>query len=322
MTLEVKMTLTFIDLFAGMGGIRLAFEAMGAECVFSSEWDAHAQQIYQANFGEVPYGDITQIASQDIPHHDILLGGFPCQPFSIIGDKLGFADTRGTLFFEIERILRDKQPQAFLLENVKQLVTHDDSRTFGVILNKLQLLGYTVYWRILNALHFGLPQKRERVFIVGFKQSYHFQFPTWAGKSKTLDDILEDDATVDKCYIASAEIQRKRQESTQHKDRFYPSVWHENKGANISILPYSCALRAGASFNYLLVNGQRRLTPREMLRLQGFPESYQIFGNEGQIRRLLGNSVAVPVVEAVAKAMVDTLKNKMPLETVQQLTLF
>jgi hypothetical protein len=149
MMLEVKMTLTFIDLFAGMGGIRLAFESVGAQCVFSSEWDDHAQRIYQANFGEVPYGDITQIDSRDIPNHDILLGGFPCQPFSIIGEKLGFADTRGTLFFEIERILHDKQPQAFLLENVKQLVTHDDGRTFGVILNTLQVLGYTVYWRIL-----------------------------------------------------------------------------------------------------------------------------------------------------------------------------
>ena len=159
---------TFIDLFAGIGGIRIPFEELGGTCVFSSEWDKNAQKTYFANFGEVTAGDITKISELDIPDHDILLAGFPCQSFSIMGKQLGFADTRGTLFFDIERILRAKRPSAFLLENVKQLTTHDKGRTLGVILSKLEQLGYHVHWKVLNALDFGLPQKRERIFIVGF----------------------------------------------------------------------------------------------------------------------------------------------------------
>lgn len=170
-------TLTFIDLFAGIGGIRIPFDEMCHKCVFSSEWDKHAQEMYEANFGERPKGDITKIPSEEIPEHDILLAGFPCQPFSIIGNGKGFADTRGTLFFEIERILRDKQPTAFLLENVKQLTSHDNGRTFKVILSKLEGLGYYTHWKVLNALDYGLPQKRERIIIVDFKKNYPFKFP-------------------------------------------------------------------------------------------------------------------------------------------------
>src|SRR5581483_3232266 len=155
----------FIDLFAGIGGIRIAFERAGARCVFSSEWDGPCQDVYEANFGERPAGDIAAVPSADIPSHDILAGGFPCQAFSIIGDRMGFADTRGTLFFEIERILRDKRPRAFLLENVKQLVTHDRGRTFRTILGKLKALGYHTHWTVLNGLDFGVPQKRERTII-------------------------------------------------------------------------------------------------------------------------------------------------------------
>lgn len=300
---------TFIDLFAGIGGIRLAFEKAGTECVFASEWDAHAQAVYEANFGHRPDGDISQIAATDIPEHDILTAGFPCQPFSIIGDKLGFADTRGTLFFEIERILQAKRPRAFLLENVKQLATHDKKRTMRVILDRLQKLGYHTHWTILNALNFGLPQKRERVFIVGFLENYAFAFPsthTPARQPKTLADILETDA--DENWLASDYIRAKRQDAVKHKDVFYPSIWHENKGGNVSVLPYSCALRAGASYSYLLVNGERRLTPREQLRLQGFPEWFEIHGTESQIRGRTGNSVPVAVVEAIAQNMVAAMQ--------------
>ena len=154
----------FIDLFAGIGGIRIPYEKLGGTCVFSSEWDKHAQQTYAYNFGEIPAGDITKIDATEIPDHDILLAGFPCQPFSIIGDKQGFEDTRGTLFFDIARILKQKQPSAFLLENVKQLLTHDKGQTFAVIQAQLSRLGYTTYHKVLNALDFGLPQKRERIF--------------------------------------------------------------------------------------------------------------------------------------------------------------
>jgi len=161
--------LTFIDLFAGIGGIRLGLERAGCICKFSSEWDEEAAQTYEAYFHERPAGDITKVDSSQIPDHDILAGGFPCQAFSIMGDMKGFGDTRGTLFFEIERILRDKSPRAFLLENVRNLVSHDRGRTFKVILGRLRDLGYSVHWKILNALDFNLPQKRERVIIVGSK---------------------------------------------------------------------------------------------------------------------------------------------------------
>ena len=302
------MTLKTIDLFAGIGGIRLGFEEFGCQNVFTSEWDQDAQKMYEANFGEKPRGDITQIAPADIPNHDILLAGFPCQPFSIIGSMQGFADTRGTLFFNIEEILRIKQPYAFLLENVKQLRTHDSGRTFNTILEKLEKLGYFVHHAILNALDFDLPQKRERIIIVGFKENIQFKFPQPKGLYKSLAEILESEQEIDKKLFASQNIIDKRQNRLKVIP-FYPSIWHENKGGNISVLPFSCALRAGGSYNYLLVNGKRRLSSREMLRLQGFPEDFKIVVSYAAMRKLTGNSVAVPVIKAVAKEMMAAINN-------------
>lgn len=302
---------TFIDLFAGIGGIRIPFERLGGQCVFSSEWDKFAQQTYAANFNEHPHGDICEIHTDDIPDHDILLGGFPCQAFSIMGKSLGFADTRGTLFFEIERILKAKRPKAFLLENVKQLKGHDKGRTLQVILSKLDGLGYKVKYDVLNALDFGLPQKRERIIIVGFlDHTIEFEFPKGSDKKLTLSDILEPDETVDKKYFASDEIIKNRLEKVKGKEIIIPSIWHENKAGDIGINEFSCALRAGASYNYLLVNGVRRLTPRELLRLQGFPKDFKIVVSDQQIRKQTGNSVAVPVIEAVAKEMLCHLNKK------------
>jgi len=302
------MKLRTIDLFAGIGGIRLGFAAFGCENVFTSEIDRDAQAMYQANFGEQPWGDITQINPADIPDHDILLAGFPCQPFSIIGSMQGFADTRGTLFFNIEEILKTKQPYAFLLENVKQLYTHDRGRTLRIILDKLQALGYFIHHKILNALDFDLPQKRERVIIVGFRENLEFNFPQPQKLSKTLEEILEPELEINPQLFASPDIINKRQSRLKTKP-FYPSIWHENKSGNISVLPFSCALRSSASYNYLLVNGQRRLSPREMLRLQGFPEDFQIVGSYGAMRKLTGNSVAVTVIEAVAKEMLLSINS-------------
>lgn len=309
-----------IDLFAGIGGIRLGFEHFGCENVFTSEWDKDAQTMYEANFGEKPFGDITQIAPQDIPDHDILLAGFPCQPFSIIGNMQGFADTRGTLFFNIEEILRVKQPYCFMLENVKQLRTHDSGRTFKTILQKLKDLGYYTHHTVLNALDFGLPQKRERTVIVGFRENIAFKFPRKTGEYKPLSDLLEDDALVDKKLFASKDIFEKRQAKIKGEP-FYPSVWHENKGGNISILPFSCALRAGGSYNYLLVNGNRRLSSRELLRLQGFPEDFKIVVGYGAMRKLTGNSVAVPVFKAVAEEIVKAINSQNIHPTYKQLSL-
>ena len=303
---------TFIDLFAGIGGIRIPFDEMNYHCVFSSEWDAKACQTYFANFGTVPFGDITKIPAQKIPKHDVLLAGFPCQAFSIMGKMQGFADTRGTMFFEIERILKYHQTPYILLENVKQLVGHDGGRTFKIILEHLDKLGYHVKWQVLNALDFGLPQKRERVIIVGFLDktdcdSFSFDIPHTA---YNLADILEPDTDVDPTLFASYHITAKRQEMTTGKKLFYPSIWHENKAGNISVLDYSCALRTGASYNYLLVNGVRRPSSRELLRLQGFPEKFRIVVSHQDIRRQTGNSVAVPMIRMVANKINEIIKNK------------
>ena len=293
----------FIDLFCGIGGFRYAakdaFDSLGlkGECVFSSDIDKYAQQSYEANFGEKPYGDIKKIDAADIPDFDILFGGFPCQAFSICGLQKGFEDnTRGTLFFDIARIIKEKQPQAFVLENVKSLASHDNGNTLKTILDVLRdELGYHVDHHLLNALDFGLPQKRERIIIIGSKNPFVMNWDFNVETKKTLNDILEKE--VDKKHFASPEIVSKRK--SMHTAKEYPSIWHENKSGNISSYPYSCALRAGASYNYLLVNGERRLTPREMLRLQGFPDSFKIVVSDCQTRKQAGNAIPVDMVSKV-----------------------
>lgn len=320
---NIKTTpmIRFIDLFAGIGGIRIPFDELGYKCVFSSEWDKAAADTYEANFGERPAGDITKIASEDIPPHDLLLAGFPCQAFSIMGKMQGFKDTRGTMFFEIARILEHHRPRAILLENVKQLTTHDKGRTFAVITETLAELGYHIKWRVLNALDFGLPQKRERIIIVGFRErkdceAFNFYFPK---HGYSLADVLENDNEVDKSLFASEMIRQKRKERTAGKRIFYPSVWHENKSGNVSVLDHACALRTGASYNYLLINGVRRPSSRELLRLQGFPDSFKIVVSHSEIRRQTGNSVAVPMIRAIAQKMnkIINARNETPAITRQ-----
>ena len=300
----------FIDLFAGIGGIRLPFDELGYQCVFSSEWDKAASDTYEANFKERPFGDITKIAESKIPSHDLLLAGFPCQAFSIMGKREGFADTRGTMFFEIARILEYHQPKVIFLENVKQLVSHDKGRTFSVILSILSELGYFVKWKVLNALDFGLPQKRERVVIIGFRDKKHidrFDFD-FCKTPYSLTSILEKDEDVDESLFASPYILEKRKLAVKGKNIFFPSVWHENKSGNISILNYACALRTGASYNYLLVNGRRRPSSRELLRLQGFPDDFKIVVSHNEIRRQTGNSVAVPMIRVIAQKIDNILR--------------
>lgn len=293
----------FIDLFCGIGGFRFAIEQAAVElgipvkCKFSSDIDEDCQKAYEANFREKPIGDITAINADDIPDHDILLGGFPCQPFSIIGHRHGFKDTRGTLFFDIARIIEAKKPTAFLLENVKLLAGHNNGKTLKRIVQALRDLGYYVDFRVLNALNFGLPQKRERIFIIGFKRPCSFDWPEGGVSMTPLQEILEDN--VSEQYYASEHIRKNRLK--KHKPTKETTIWHENKAGHISAYPYSCALRAGASYNYLLVNGERRLTPREMLRLQGFPDSFNIVCNYSQTRKQAGNSLPVPVAKSVLR---------------------
>lgn len=296
---------TFIDLFAGIGGFHAAADSLGGTCVFASEIDKEAQKAYCENYGLIPLGDITKIDAKKIPEHDILFAGFPCQPFSIIGSQRGFDDTRGTLFFDIARILKEKKPKAFVLENVKQLSTHDKGKTLSVILNTLEGLGYKTYWKVLNALDYGLPQKRERTIIVGFlDRDIVFNFPCPIPR-KSLQDVLQFDDEVDQKHFVSDAIKSKRLAS--HTSKYDLAIWHENKSGNISSYPYSCALRAGASYNYLLVNGVRRLTPREMLRLQGFSDSFKIVCSDSQTRKQAGNAVPIPMIKEVLKEVLSVL---------------
>ena len=299
----------FIDLFAGIGGIRLGFESVGGHCVFSSEFDEDACKTYEANFGEHPSGDITKIEAQDIPDFDILLGGFPCQAFSIIGKKEGFSnETCGTLFFDIERILKEKRPPAFMLENVRNLTAHDGGNTFRIIKEHLENLGYHVYAKVLNALDYGIPQKRERIIIVGFLDDVKFVFPDPVPdeKRQKLTDILEQD--VDKKYYVRDAIRESRLERLKDKNYPKPYISHENMAGSITPHPYSSALRAGASANYILINDERRPTEREMLRIQGFPDTYKVVVSYGKVKKQCGNSVAVPVIKAVARQMMVALK--------------
>jgi DNA (cytosine-5)-methyltransferase 1 len=302
--------LRFIDLFCGIGGFRFAVQSAAAraglstECVFSSDIDPHCGKAYKANFGEELVGDITKVSADQIPDHDLLLAGFPCQPFSIIGKMRGFEDTRGTLFFDIARILETKRPATFVLENVKLLAGHNGGRTLSRILETLAGLGYKVEHRILNALNFGLPQKRERIWIVGHRiENGKINWPVGGVKMKPLSAILE--KNVPGKFFASDHIKNRRH--AVMKPSATPTIWHENKAGHISSYPYSCALRAGASYNYLLVDGVRRLTPREMLRLQGFPEKFKIACTDSETRKQAGNSLPVNVAEAVITGLFSGL---------------
>lgn len=303
------MHIRYVDLFCGIGGMRLGVESalanrrVNGKCVFSCDIDENARRAYHANFGETPEGDITQIPAEFIPDHDLLLAGFPCQPFSIIGSSKGFEDARGTLFFDIARILERKRPAAFILENVKRLAGHDNGRTLSRILETLDALEYKHTHRILNALDFGLPQKRERIFIVGFAGDVNFHWPLSPVPMRSLSEILEEN--VPQRYYASQLIREKRAQYCDSSNE--PLIWHENKSGHVSSHPYSCALRAGASYNYLLVNGERRLTPRELLRLQGFPDSFKIVCSDFQTRKQAGNSVPAPIIQAITERLLDAV---------------
>ena len=305
-----KVKLKFIDLFCGIGGFRIAAKnvfkkhQISNQCVLSCDIDQPARNSYFANFGENPKGDIKQIPSEDIPEHDLLFAGFPCQPFSIIVRGNVFEDARGTLFFEILRILEAKRPYAFILENVKRLVGHNEGKTLQRILNSLFKLGYWVDYKVLNALDFGLPQKRERVFIIGLMEPPSKNiFPKGDKKPLPLSQVLEQ--SVSPKYYVSENVRTKR--FKKHKPKVYPSIWHENKSGNITSYPYSCALRSGASHNYLLVDGQRRLTPREFLRLQGFPDWFQIVVSDSQIKKQTGNTIPIPVVESLIEKILPNI---------------
>lgn len=303
-----------IDLFAGIGGIRLGFELAfkKVQCVFSSEIDGHAITTYKANFNcSNIHGDITKISEDLIPDHDILLAGFPCQPFSQAGKKKGFLDARGGLFFDINRILHKKKPSAFLLENVKQLKGHDSGRTLDVMLQHLNSIGYNnLYYTVLNGKDFGLPQNRERIYIVGFlNDNVEFTFPRNQNIKTCLGDIL--DEKVDSKYTISDKLwagHRRRKQSHKAKGNGFGYTLF-NKQSEYSNTISARYYKDGSEILIEQKCGQnpRKLTPREAARLQGFPESYKIPVSDVQAYIQFGNSVCVPVIAAIAANIKQSL---------------
>lgn len=305
--------LNFIDLFAGIGGIRLGFEnAFNKQlsCVFTSEIDKFAIQTYKANFNEVPSGDITQIKESSVPKHDILLAGFPCQAFSIAGLKKGFEDTRGTLFFDIARIVDYHKPQILFLENVKGLLNHDKGKTFETIKKTLNNLGYKVYQQILNAKNFGVPQNRERVYIVCFlNHEISFKFPSPPNHLVEVGDIL--DEVVDSKYTISDRLwaghQRRKLEHKLKGNGFGYSLFNED-----SLYTSTLSARYYKDGSEILIEQKnknpRKLTPREAGRLQGFSDNFKIVVSDAQAYKQFGNSVAVSVIEVIAKNIFQALK--------------
>lgn len=306
---HTKSKFKVIDLFAGIGGIRLGFELVGGESVFSSEWDSSAQKTYQVNFGEIPYGDITKIDPEEIPAFDVLLAGFPCQPFSQAGFKRGFADTRGTLFFNVARIINYHRPKVVFLENVKRLKTHDGGNTFEVIKGTLEEMGYEVHAQVLNAKNFGVPQNRERIYIIGFLGKTNFEFPQGIIAKKILGEILE--KKIDPKYTISDKLwaghQRRKKEHIEKGNGFGYSMFNKKSEYTSTI-----SARYYKDGSEILIEQRnknpRKLTPREAARLQGFPEDFQIPVSDAQAYKQFGNSVAVPVIMELAKRVVREME--------------
>ncbi len=293
----------FIDLFAGIGGTRIAFEAAGFECVFSSEWDAFSRKTYSANFGELPAGDITKVESGQIPDFDVLVGGFPCQPFSSVGLREGFGHkTQGTLFYEIERILRDKKPSAFLLENVKGLLSHNQGETWKIISEALSELGYFFEARVQNSKYFGVPQSRERLFVVGFLSEQtleRFDFPEENGEIPNIGDFLENSPS-------GYEISRHLQSSYLYKveDGRPQTVNASSKGAvKTLVASYHKIQRLTGTFVEEGPTGLRLLSEAECKALMGFPPQFKVPVSRTQMYRQFGNSVVVPHVTELAKSI-------------------
>lgn len=342
-----RASFNFIDLFAGIGGIRLPFQEFGGRCVFTSEWDKFAQKTYRANYGELPHGDITKVSSSDIPEHDILLAGFPCQAFSQAGLKQGFSDTRGTLFFEIQKILVAKRPRAFLLENVKQLRGHDGGRTLKTIVDVLEgrseifddvktksmamsdearaalrtRLNYHVTYKVIAANDFGVPQRRERIYIVGFDRDQfpagfdferNFRFPEPTSAETCVGDILEPHKNIDSRYTLSdrlwnGHVTRKAEHERKGNGFGYGLFSKKSPHTNtISARYYKDGSEILIDQSEYRMN-PRKLTPRECARLQGYPEEFIIPVSDCQAYKQFGNSVAVPVIRAIASEMMHTL---------------
>jgi len=325
------MKYKFIDLFAGIGGFRLGFESQGFKCLFSSEIDEHAKEVYKLNFGDTPFGDITKLDENQVPNHDLLLAGFPCQPFSIAGDKKGFCDTRGTMFFEIERIIKAKKPKAIVLENVKHFKNHDKGRTLKTVIYSLENLGYTVSWQVLNAKDFGVAQNRERTIIIASSNGIKFDFSKLKRQKPIfIKDILEkngdfeyldkneytiiDNPKVQKSGLIFVGYRNKKirtkgvRENTTHLSRVHkqPNRIYDSNGTHPTL---SSQESSGRYFIYH--NGKvRKLTLKECFRLMGFPDNFKLTGSKAKLYNRIGNSIVVPLVQEIAKEVKKQILNK------------
>jgi len=332
---------TFIDLFAGIGGFRIALEEHGGDCVYSSEWDKFTQITYNHNFGEMPHGDITQVNPSSIPNHDVLCGGFPCQAFSISGKQGGFDDTRGTLFFDVANIVKHKKPKILFLENVRNFIRHDGGRTLATIKSVLDGLGYNVFTEVINSSNYGVPQHRQRVYILCFRKNLNvntFNFPKPTNDYIYLKDILEEKINLNEYEVKRKDIKINGNDKLLSDDligakRLRPiRVGTINKGGQgeriyspeghaITLSAYGGGI-AGKTGAYLINNKVRQLTKRECLRVQGFPESFS-FPEEisrAQVYKMCGNSVSIPVVSKIFQQVKFNVRSELGLGTTHLLT--
>lgn len=304
---------TFIDLFAGLGGFRLALESLGAECVYSSEWDEPVRKVYSDNFDEIPDGDITQVDEKNIPDHDILCAGFPCQAFSISGKQNGFEDSRGTLFFDVARIVKEKQPKVVFMENVKNFASHDGGKTLEVVRATMENIGYTFFYKVLSAVDFGIPQKRERIYMVCFRNDLNvasFNYPKPFELQKHVEDfLLSDENMVSHLYVDRPDtyFNDKKDEHYSNKTIRLGIVNKGGQGERIYStkgIAITLSANGGGVFSktggYLINGRTRKLHPRECARLMGFPDSYIISDSPNQVYKQFGNSVVIDVLQLIA----------------------
>ena len=322
--------MTIIDLFAGLGGFRIALESLGAKCVYSNEWDKPVQQVYIDNFGDVPEGDITQVDERTIPDHDILCAGFPCQAFSISGKRRGFEDSRGTLFFDVARVVKEKKPKVVFMENVKNFATHDDGRTLAVVKATMEELGYRFYQKVLNAVDYGVPQKRERIYMICFRNDLNikeFKYPRPFKLTRHVEDfLLKDEKMVEHLYVERSDtyysdtkdekysnksIRLGRVNKGGQGERIYST-----KGIAITLSAYGGGVFAKTG-GYLINGKVRRLHPRECARIMGYPDTYKICKSANQAYKQFGNSVVIDVLQLIAVEIGDVLKGGVDYERIR-----
>lgn len=312
---------TFIDLFAGLGGFRIALESLGAKCVYSNEWDKPVQQVYANNFGDIPEDDITKVDEKNIPEHDILCAGFPCQAFSISGKQRGFEDSRGTLFFDVARIVKEKKPKIVFMENVKNFATHDNGHTLEVVKATMEQLGYKFYQKVLNAVDYGVPQKRERIYMVCFRNDLNinsFSYPKPFKLTKHVEDfLLQDELLVKDLYIERTDTYWNQTEDNKYSNKSIRlgivnkggqgERIYSTKGIAITLSAYGGGVFSKTG-GYLINGKTRKLHPRECARIMGYPDSYKICTNKNQAYKQFGNSVVIDVLQLIGQQIGYAMK--------------